>query len=223
MPYKCFGILQRALWMQNALNWQHYAEYAESAYNKGSFEVADNLIRLALSCAASFADGDYRYISTLEHLGDVLVARSKAHDACENYTRAYNLLKKFHGLASLNALRLQIKYGRVLIELGKLSEAKSVLAEAQNTCSSYLDVPVELTVFIEAHLRRVRSLQQTIPNAVKLVRNDIEQTQRNTYSRLKSPKSAVTRNSLTEIKAVPVAVPAAVSGLNNQTPLALTS
>jgi tetratricopeptide (TPR) repeat protein len=128
MPYKCFGILQRALWMQNALNWQHYAEFAESAYNKGSFEVADNLIRLALSCAASFADGDYRYISTLEHLGDVLVARSKAHDACENYTRAYNLLKKFHGLASLNALRLQIKYGRVLIDLGKLSEARSVLA-----------------------------------------------------------------------------------------------
>jgi tetratricopeptide (TPR) repeat protein len=105
--------------MQNALNWQHYAEFAESAYNKGSFEVADNLIRLALSCAAPFADGDYRYISTLEHLGDVLVARSKAHDACENYTRAYNLLKKFHGLASLNALRLQIKYGRVLIELGQ--------------------------------------------------------------------------------------------------------
>jgi len=205
--------------MQNALNWQHYAEFAENAYNRGNLEVADNLIRLALSCAASFVDGDYRYISTLEHLGDVLVARAKAHDACENYTRAYNLLKKFHGLASLNALRLQIKYGRVLIDLGKLSEAKSVLAEAQNTCNTCQGVPVEFTVFIEAHLRRVRSQQQTIPNAVKLVRSDDEQMQRNTYSRLKSPRSAVTRNSLTDIKAVPIAV----SGLSNQAPLAMIS
>lgn len=205
--------------MQNALNWQHYAEFAENAYNRGNLEVADNLIRLALNCAASFADGDYRYISTLEHLGDVLVARAKAHDACENYTRAYNLLKKFHGLASLNALRLQIKYGRVLIDLGKLSEAKSVLAEAQNTCNTCQAVPVEFTVFIEAHLRRVRSQQQTIPNAVKLVRSDDEQMQRNTYSRLKSPKSVVTRNSLTDIKAVPIAV----SGLSDQTPLAMIS
>lgn len=205
--------------MQNAINWQHYAEFAEIAYNKGNLEVADNLIRLALSCSASFGDNDYRYISTVEHLGDVLVARGKSHDACDNYKRAYSLLRRFHGVASLNALRLQVKYGRVLVDLGKLAEAKSVLLEAQVTCNKYDGVPVELAVFIEAHLRRVRSQQQTIPNAIKLVQSESEQSQCNTYSRLKSPKNSVTRNSLTGIKAVP----APVSGLSKQYLLAMTS
>lgn len=111
--------------MQNADNWQSYAHFAEQALELGHLEVADNLIRVALACAAAFGEYDFRYISTLEHLADVQSASGKSLEALDGYRRAYGLLQRFYGIASYDALHLPMKLGETLMVSGRNSEAES--------------------------------------------------------------------------------------------------
>lgn len=188
--------------MQNPQDWQSYAHFAEQAFELGHLEVADNLIRMALACAAAFGEYDFRYISTLEHLADVQSASGKSLEALDGYRRAYGLLQRFYGIASYDALHLQIKLGEALIVSGRNSEAESMLLDAQATCQKFDCIPAELRSVIEKHLHKISSQKQSIPSAIRLFKTEPEPAKVITQNKMVGSRNSISRNSLPNINVV---------------------
>lgn len=143
-------------------NWQLFVGFAEEAYNATNFAVAETLIRLALEEAQSFGLSDPSYLSTLEHLGEILSATGRFEESIETYSTCKEYQTLMQGRNSLHAARLNCKIAASCVALGEYAKGEVLYLDALKTFASSPNKASNYTAFVTEKLAEIEALKKQI-------------------------------------------------------------
>lgn len=154
--------------VDSSQKWSLYNEFAEQAFLKDAYEVAHVLLGLALNEAVSFGESDSRYISTIEHLGDVLAALGNWRGANEHYSKSVEILERQPEQSPLDLIPYRKKQAEVLVQLGEYANAERLLQELIVTLEGVFGKGHDFTAEIEESIASIKSKQKSFTSASKL-------------------------------------------------------
>ncbi|MBI5173905.1 MAG: tetratricopeptide repeat protein [Candidatus Obscuribacter sp.] len=140
-------------------NWYLYTDFAWQAYQRGNLTVAETLLRLALLHLQELGIKDSRYASTLEHLGDVLLANERHEESSRYFLQCLSLLNILHGKNSTEAATIKIKLADAFLYIGRHSLAEELLSEAQSHFKRLLGSEHEYSLSIQRKLENLKQKQ----------------------------------------------------------------
>ncbi len=144
-----------------------YTEFAWQAYQRGNLTVAETLLRLALLHLQELGIKDARYASTLEHLGDILLANERHEESSRCFLQCLSLLNILHGKNSTESATIKIKLADAFLYMGRHSLAEEVLSEAQSHFKRLLGSEHEYSLSIQKKLDNLKQKQNAYSSALK--------------------------------------------------------